>query len=427
MCEDSVDRVSSCHQSNYGSASRTKIGYLVPEFPGQTHNFFWRERKALKELGVETSLISTRRPPLGVVSPTWAKDAQTETTYLFPFSFFDFLRAFIIMIRAGVCAWINCAKIITSVQDATLAGKVRLTLLIPFAAKLVWVSQRQGWRHVHVHSCADAANIAMLANALHGPTYSLTLHNPLSVYGPNQRQKWSRARFCIVITRKLYDEVTRTLVGFLPSRLVIAPMGVDVVQFNRHAPYRPYAGEGELCVFSCGRLNPSKGFPFLISAIKLLVDQGVNVRLTIAGEDDVGGTGYRRKLVALTAESGVSERVAFLGAVPEEIVSEHLEQAHVFVLASLAEPLGVALMEAMAMSVPVVATDGGGVPELIENGADGILVEPGDANAIAVAIMRVIGDPLFAVRLGQASRFKIVESFGHQRSARAIADLLAAR
>jgi glycosyltransferase involved in cell wall biosynthesis len=382
---------------------------------------------ALKELGVETSLISTRRPPRGIVSPTWAKAAQAETTYLFPFSFFDFLRAFIIMTRAGVSAWMNCARIITSVQDVTLAGKVRLMLLIPIAAKLIWVSQRQGWQHVHVHSCADAANIAMFANALYGLTYSLTLHNPLSVHGPNQRQKWSHARFCIVITRTIYDEVTKTLVGFLPPRLAIAPMGVDVVQFNRHAPYRPYAGEGELRVFSCGRLNPAKGYPFLISAIKLLADQGVNVRLIIAGEDDVGGTGYRWKLAALTAESGVSERVAFLGAVPEEIVRERLEQAHVFVLASLAEPLGVVLMEAMAMSMPVVATDAGGVPELIENGVDGILVEPGDANALAAAIMRVMEDSLLAVRLSQASRSKIVESFSHHRSARVIADLLAAR
>jgi glycosyltransferase involved in cell wall biosynthesis len=80
----------------------------------------------------------------------------------------------------------------------------------------------------------------------------------------------------------------------------------------------------------------------------------------------------------------------------------------------------------MAMSMPVVATDAGGVPELIENGADGILVESGDANAIAAAIMRVVEDPLLAVRLSQASRFKIIESFSHHRSARVIADLLAA-
>jgi glycosyltransferase involved in cell wall biosynthesis len=426
MREHNADRVSSGQQSNCGPASRTKIGYFIPVFPGQTHNFFWRERMALKELGVETCLISTRRPPRGIVSPTWAKDAQKETTYLFPFSFFDLLRVFIIMIKAGVSAWMNCARIITSVQDATLAGKVRLMLLIPIAAKLVWVSQRQGWQHVHVHSCADAANIAMFANALYGLTYSLTLHNPLSVHGPNQRQKWSHARFGIVITRAIYDEVNKTLTGFLPPRLAIAPMGVDVVQFNRHVPYRPYAGEGEMRVFSCGRLNPAKGFAFLISAIKLLVDQGTNVRLTIAGEDDVGGTGYRWKLAALTAESGVSERVTFLGAVPEEIVREHLEQAHVFVLASLAEPLGVVLMEAMAMSMPVVATDAGGVPELIENGVDGILVDPGDANALVAAIMRVMEDPLLAVRLSQASRSKIIESFSHHRSARVIADLLAA-
>jgi len=61
-----------------------KIGYLAPEFPGQTHQFLWREIKALAELGVPSTLISTRRPDPGVVVHAWAKEAVAVTTYLFP-------------------------------------------------------------------------------------------------------------------------------------------------------------------------------------------------------------------------------------------------------------------------------------------------------------------------------------------------------
>ena len=59
-----------------------QIGYLIPQFPSQTHIFFWRELLALKESGVEADLISTRRPPQGIVSHTWSQEAAQRTVYL---------------------------------------------------------------------------------------------------------------------------------------------------------------------------------------------------------------------------------------------------------------------------------------------------------------------------------------------------------
>lgn len=402
----------------------SRIGYLIPEFPGQTHNFFWRERQALQELGIDTRLISTRRPPKGIVSTSWARAGEAETAYLYPLSMVEAVNALVMLLTAGPMAWYRCVSAVIKAGDLSFWKRLRLSALIPFAAKLACLAREQGWHHVHVHSCADAANIAMFAALLSECTYSLTLHGSLAGYGPNQEQKWAHSAFAIFVTHTLCDEVSKSVGRHLPGRLEVAPMGVDVEKFSRASPYAPYAGVGELALFSCGRLNQGKGHAFLIEAIVMLRRQGIRVKLDIAGEDEQGGTGYRKQLERLIAAEGLDGVVSLLGAVSEETVRARLERAHLFVLASLDEALGVVLMEAMAMSVPVIATKVGGVPELVEDGEDGILVPSGDAEAIAGAIRGLAADPGLALRLASASRRKIVDSFSHRRSAEAIARLL---
>jgi glycosyltransferase involved in cell wall biosynthesis len=113
-----------------------------------------------------------------------------------------------------------------------------------------------------------------------------------------------------------------------------------------------------------------------------------------------------------------------LGAQPEEKVQELLETAHIFVLASHEEPLGVALMEAMSMEVPVVATNAGGVPTLIRDGVEGLLVPARNAQALAGAIAALIAAPDLCASLGRAGRRRVVEGFSSRRSAQTIFDLV---
>ena len=400
------------------------IGYLIPEFPGQTHNFFWRERQALSRIGITTHLISTRHPPKGVISPSWAQQAEEKTVYLYPLSMQDFFNIFLVLLCAGPVSWGNCFKVIFRALDLSIVQRIRLIAFIPMAAKLVQIAKSQNWYHVHVHSCGNAANIALFATQLSSLTYSLTLHNPLSVYGGNQEQKWSHASFALVITKSIFDQISKLIGPYLPRNLAIVPMGVDVDIFLRAAPYKPYKDDGAIELFSCARLNPGKGFNVLIAAIALLRKQGIAIRLTIAGEDDEGGSGYRATLEHQIADLGLGANITLLGAVSEEQVIGRLEQAHLFVLASLEEPLGVAIMEAMAMNVPVIATQAGGVPELVLNEIDGILVPPGNPDALAVAILNLAEDPKKAAQISSASREKIIQSFSHRRSAQAIAEAL---
>ena len=119
----------------------------------------------------------------------------------------------------------------------------------------------------------------------------------------------------------------------------------------------------------------------------------MNVRLEIAGEDDAGGTGFHKELDRLISELHLAETVVLLGAVNERRIVEGLTAAHLFVLASHHEPLGVAIMEALSCETPVISTNQGGVPELIDHGIDGYLIPPEDADALAETI-RTLADEL---------------------------------
>ena len=130
----------------------------------------------------------------------------------------------------------------------------------------------------------------------------------------------------------------------------------------------------------------------MIRALALLIERGIDAHLRIAGASDTSPAArdYRTRLEQMIQEFGLTSRVRLFGAVSEEVVRAELAACHLFALASWAEPLGVAFMEAMAMETPVVATAAGGVPELIDDGVEGILVPPHDPVRLADALERVL-------------------------------------
>jgi colanic acid/amylovoran biosynthesis glycosyltransferase len=283
------------------------------------------------------------------------------------------------------------------------------------------MARKNGFDHVHIHSSADSAHIVMFAHLLYPSlTYSLTLHGPTWAYGPNQKQKWMHARFCIVNTRLQLEDVKENVSECMPRRVEIGVIGIDQTTYKRSRPYAPWRGEGPARIFCCARLNIGKAHDDLIRAVWMLRQRGTPAELRIAGEDD-STTGYVRNILGdLMDELGMRPYVTLLGAQPEEAVMEELQDAHVFSMASWREPLGMSTMEAMSMEVPVVVMSGGGVPEFVTDGADGLLVEPKNIGQLADAIDRLLHDPELAIRLSAAGRKRIAASFEPTRTARII-------
>ncbi|MCX2750279.1 glycosyltransferase family 4 protein [Arthrobacter sp. MI7-26] len=415
--------------------SELRFGYLVPEFPGQTHGFFWRELGVLKQLHISPDVVSTRSPTARSATQEWADEAHGITTYLAPFSLADFVATAGELLRMSPRAVAGILRVArTAFQEEAQFERPRGQLRA-FMGQVGWVvigvrlaalARDRDWRHVHVHSCGNSAYVAMYANLVAGLPYSLTLHGPLTDYGRNQQLKWAHAAFAIVITEGLRREVEVSLGPCLPGAVEVTPMGVDVREFSRDEPYEPWSGEGPFRIFSCGRLNPSKGHDVLLGAMHRMVRSGADVQLTIAGEDEAGGAGYRQELERLKNSLGLNDRVRLLGAVPAAAVRLELKRAHVFTLASHAEPLGVAIMEAMSMGVPVVVTGAGGVAELVEDRVSGLLVEPGSPKRLADSILEVKESPSLGLKLGNAGRNRVETSFRHQGSAEVLAGLIRA-
>lgn len=389
------------------------IGYLVPQFPGQTHIFFWREIAELRARGAAVTLLSTRPPPRGLIAHDWSGEAIRQTTYL--------ARPRAADLAGLVTApWSRLLSALAR-EDRGFARDALLSL--PAAYRLRALARAEGLTHIHAHSCGRAALIAALCHLSGGPPYSLTLHGPMSDYGPGQGFKWRHAAFATIITEKLLDEARAALGADMPDRVRVQPMGVDPAAFDRPAPYRPHDAGGPLRIFTCGRLNVVKGHQDLVDAVGLLRGQGIDARLDIAGEDDAGGTGYRHALTAHIDAAGLSGPVRLLGAIDADAVRDRLFAAHVFALASWHEPLGVAYMEAMAARVPTIGTEAGGVPELIRDGTDALLVPPRDAPALARAITRIAQDADLARRLSEAGRARVETRFSSARGAETLLEM----
>lgn len=381
-----------------------KLGYLVPQFPGQTHIFFWRELADLARLGVEATLFSTRPPPPGLISHDWSKEAMARTTYLGEIAP---LPAVTGLLRAP---WRDILRDILG-EGGGKAFLRDALICLPAARRLMAECRARGIEHVHAHSCGRAALICALARRMGGPSFSLTLHGPMSDYGPGQGFKWRHASFATIITRKLLAEAEAVLGSDLPRDVMIQPMGVDTQDFKRSAPYIPPKPGAPLRLFACGRLNVVKGHQDLLSALRILRDRGIEVELDIAGEDDAGGSGYHQALQAHLDGLGLGQNARLLGAISAAEVRRHLLAADVFVLASWHEPLGVAYMEAMACGVPTLGTDAGGVRELITHGKDGMLVPPKEPEMLADAIAALAGDPALCAALSEAGRRRVVDHF----------------
>jgi glycosyltransferase involved in cell wall biosynthesis len=200
--------------------------------------------------------------------------------------------------------------------------------------------------------------------------------------------------------------------GVPPDRCVLIENAIDTVEFSRQIPIaeakrRLGIPADRFVIGAVGRLSAEKGFDVLIRSAHQLLKEGRDVELLIAGEGD-----EKAALQALISELGCAERIRLLGYRSD---TRDLYQAmNVFALSSFREGLPNVLLEAMAFEVPVVATRIAGIPQLIRDRDNGLLVEPGDAAGLGGAIFSLLHDADLSDRLGRAGRRTIEESYSFQ-------------
>jgi glycosyltransferase involved in cell wall biosynthesis len=200
--------------------------------------------------------------------------------------------------------------------------------------------------------------------------------------------------------------------GVPPERCVLIENAIDTDEFYRRMPIveakqRLGISPDRFVIGAVGRLSAEKGFDVLIRSVAGLLKQGLDADLLLIGDGE-----QQPQLQALIAELGVADRVRLLGFRADTI--ELYQAMDLFALSSYREGLPNVLLEAMALEVPVVATRIAGIPRLIHDGENGLLVEPGQSESLARVINRLYDDAALRARLSQAGRRTIETNYSFE-------------
>ena len=262
-----------------------------------------------------------------------------------------------------------------------------------------------GYDVVHVHSPLPGS-VARLAvrgmRRARRPAVVSTEHNLWRTHHALTRyaNRLTGRRDAAIIT--VTDEVRLSMRGVMVDKAETLTHGIDVAGVGAQRVQRSAVraelgiGEHELVVGTVANFRKQKDYPNLLAAVQLLARRGLAVRFVAVGQGPL-----EAQTRALAEQLGVAQRVIFTGVRTD--ATRVMAAADVFTLASKWEGLPVALMEALALGLPVVATDVGGVGEALRNGEDALLVPPSNAVALADALQRVLGDDGLRAQLAAAS------------------------
>jgi glycosyltransferase involved in cell wall biosynthesis len=283
-------------------------------------------------------------------------------------------------------------------------------------------------RHLHAHFAHGTTTVTWLAAEIAGLPFSFTGHardiyagelNP----GGLLRRKLRAARFAVTCT----EANRRHLEEIAPDasvHLVYHGLGADFARALERVDAAGAAANGRLRVLGVGRLVAKKGFDVLVEACAMLADREVPFEALIVGQDDKQGDEVRGRIAAL----GLEEHVRLPGPIgQDELVGEY-SRASVFCLPCRVLPgdrdgLPNVLVEAMASGLPVVTTGVSGIPELVSDEDNGLLVHPNDPEALADALARLHEDRELATRLARSGRETVRKRFDGDALALRLADL----
>jgi len=399
------------------------VAYVNQFFPLLTETFVYREVLALRRLGVEVVPFALRRPPPGKLSRECGH-LQQECVYGIPFDWPWLLGGHAhFLLRRPLQYARTLLFVLTRPGDRL---RVRALTLVHFvlAVGMAREMQRRGVVHIHAHFAINAATIALVAGRMLDVPFSFTAHNLLFTQPMLLKTKLREARFVAAIS----EYTRRWLIDLLPQERVaekihVVHCGLPLFEFR---PEPRAARPGPHAILFVAQLAERKGVVHLIEACRLLRERGLDYRCTVLGDGPQRALAQER-----IRRHGLEQHVVLGGVVYQEQVRGRLAQADVFALPCVVASDGdmdgipVALMEAMALEIPVVSTTVSGIPELVEDGVSGLLVAPGDADALADALERLLIDPDLRRSLGQAGRRRVLEQFDVDRSAAQLAALFA--
>lgn len=367
------------------------------------------ELRVIQRKGVPITLHAMRSSTQRFFSSDWAAALRRKTRTIYPIG--PIAGTASILLAPALFGRRYFAALTNALFGRRESLRARLAGLAHFFVACHWARglRKQRVSLIHAQWVHSSGTIGMYGSWLLGAPFSFTGHAAdLFRDRVALRDKIRRAEFIVCISefhRRFYLEQ-----GARPEQLHVVYCGIDTDSFSAQ-PRK--AHEGPKRILSAGRLVKKKGFDGLLRACRLLADRGADFECVIAGSGPEAAP-----LRTLAADLGLADRVAVSGeTLYQEDIPAFMASGDVFALHCVWAPdndvdgLPQMLMEAMACGAPCVSTRLTGIPDLIEDGVSGILVEPGDIEALADAIQRMLNDGALASRLAEGGRQRVLERF----------------
>lgn len=398
---------------------KKRIAYFLWRFPTLSQTFVQREVKALRQFGCAVEVFSDASGNLDLLDEN-AKTLIKSCHYLegtdnkllkgYERKFFLknpllFLNLFLYVLSR------KYAKSKSFREDIRIFSK---------AVHLAAFLREKNINHIHSPWADQFAFIALIASRLLGVPFTVQARASADLYRNRHsyalREKFENAEYIITNTR--FNE--SFLKSFLNTRdwrkIFVIYNGINFEQFIPKQKKENLLKETSL--LTVATLGETKGLVYLLKSCKALKERGFLFNCEIiGGTHEPLYTNYYLELKKLHRELGLEKRVSFLGAQPFDKVLEKYKNTDIFILPCVIAEDGSrdvtpnALIEAMAMRIPVISTNITGIPEIVEDGISGILVPPNDEYALTQAIIKLINNDKLRRDLGENARKKVEERF----------------
>ncbi|MBY3542674.1 glycosyltransferase family 4 protein [Rhizobium laguerreae] len=406
---------------------RRKILVVLKGYPRLSETFIAQELLGLEKAGFDLTLISMRRPTDKKRHPVH-DEIRARVVYL-P----EYLHEEPIRVLKGLIAGLSRPgfKALMKRFLADLKRDISRNRFRRLGQALVlgreWPDEGE-WLHAHfIHT---PASVTEYASILTGTPWTCSAHAKDIWTSPDWElnEKLGSARWTATCTRTGYDHM-RTLTS-RKEAVHLSYHGLDLARFGHFAGERSDRTGSEpgdpALILSVGRAVEKKGYDVLLRALALLPAE-LHWRM-----DHIGGGEELAKLKVLATELGISGRIVWKGAMAQEDVLDHYRRADLFALACRIaangdrDGLPNVLVEASSQRLVCLSTDVSGVPELLKNGENGLVVPPEDPALLANALEAAIRDPALRKRLGDAAEIQVREYFDYHSSIRQLTGLFEA-
>ena len=382
-----------------------EIAYILSRYPSLNMTFVEREVQEIKRRGSLLVIIAVRQPA-GWEKRLGISHAVEGTKYIFPVNWARFIQANLYFLRTEFFVYFSSLFYVLTRCHQGMTGRIRSLFFFGEGVLAATLLRFEQIDHIHAHFVDGTAVVAMVASRLLGVPYSITAHAyDIYVKSPMLREKITNAKFATTCTAYNKDYLER-IIG---REVNLVYHGLDLptikVEFEPCQDERP-------CILSVGTLKEKKGFPYLIRACRLLKDEGYDFVCEIIGRGP-----NQKELEVLITELKLRDSVVLRGALLNKEVMASYTRAAILVQASIIgedsdrDGIPNVVLEAMASGVPVVATRISGIPEVVDDGVTGLLINPGDERALAQAIGRLLDSPTLSRELAHRGRRLVEERF----------------